>query len=122
VTALARELNCRDGNEVWDHLFESRLAAPDWQGFFTDVAHYCACIRAASDPARMEEDGTLARETQMRAILAEVRGAVPGPIVAVVGAFMPQPCSMLPMPDRWPVVRRRGAPISSAMACGNSMR
>lgn len=87
VIALARELGCRDGNEVWDHLFETRLAADDWQGFFADVARYCACIRAATDPVRMEHDGTLAREAQMRAILAEVRASLSGPIVAVVGGF-----------------------------------
>ncbi|WP_068081444.1 DUF5682 family protein [Novosphingobium rosa] len=87
VTALARELGCRDGNEVWDHLFESRLATPDWQSFFTDVAQYCACIRAASDPARMETDGTLEREAQMRAILTKIRTATQGPIIAVVGGF-----------------------------------
>lgn len=87
VTALARELGCRDGNEVWDQLFETRIASDDWQGFFADVARYCACIRAATDPARMEQDGTLAREAQMRAILAEMRATVSGPIVAVVGGF-----------------------------------
>ena len=48
VTALARELSCRDGNEVWDHLFESRIAEPDWATFFADVGQYCACIRGAS--------------------------------------------------------------------------
>ncbi len=87
VTALARELGCRDGNEVWDQLFETRIAVDDWQGFFADVARYCACIRAATDPAEMERDGTLAREAQMRAIMAETRAAVSGPIVAVVGGF-----------------------------------
>ncbi len=87
VTALARELGCRDGNEVWDQLFEARIADEDWQGFFGDVARYCACIRAATEPVQMEQDGTLAREAQMRAILAEMRAIVSGPIVAVVGGF-----------------------------------
>lgn len=87
VTALARTLGCRDGNEVWDQLFETRIADADWRRFFGDVARYCACMRAATDPAEMERDGTLAREAQMRAILAETRAAVSGPIVAVVGGF-----------------------------------
>lgn len=87
VTALARELGCRDGNEVWDQLFEARIGDDDWQRFFADVARYCGCIRAATDPARMEQDGTLPREAQMRAILAEMRATVSGPIVAVVGGF-----------------------------------
>ncbi|MEN3747957.1 DUF5682 family protein [Sphingomonas sp. HF-S3] len=87
VTALARELGCRDGNEVWDHLFETRIAQPDWQDFFGDVARYCACIRGATNARQMESDGTLAREAQMRAVLAEVRAMLTGPIVAVVGGF-----------------------------------
>lgn len=87
VSALARELGCRDGNEVWDQLFETRLADADWQGFFADVAQYCACIRGATDPADMAHDGTLAREEQMRRIITAVRGEVQGPIIAVVGGF-----------------------------------
>ena len=107
VTALARELGCRDGNEVWDHLFEARLAGEDWQGFFADVARYCACIRAASDPAEIEADGTLARETQMRAIIAATRAEVAGPIVAVVGGFHAE---VLFAPERAkPLAARAGA-------------
>lgn len=87
VTALARNLGCRDGNEVWDQLFETRLVEADWQDFFADVGQYCACIRAASDPAEWERDGTLAREAQMRAIIAEARAEFEGPIIAIVGGF-----------------------------------
>jgi hypothetical protein len=87
VTALARELGCRDGNEVWDQLFETQIADDDWRRFFTDVARYCACIRAATSDEEMAHDGTLAREAQMRAILREVRAVTDGPIVAVVGGF-----------------------------------
>jgi hypothetical protein len=87
VTALAREMSCRDGNEVWDQLFESRIAEPDWRGFFGEVGRYCACIRAAAPAGSIEADGTLEREAQMRAIIAEVRKTVEGPIVAVVGGF-----------------------------------
>ncbi len=87
VTALARELGCRDGNEVWDQLFETRLADPDWRAFFLDVAHYCACIRGATDPADMAHDGTLEREAQMRSIISAARAEVSGPIIAVVGGF-----------------------------------
>ncbi|MGH6650432.1 MAG: DUF5682 family protein [Sphingopyxis sp.] len=87
VTALARELGARDGNEVWDQLFETRLAEEDWRRYFTDVARYCACIRAATSDEDIAGDGTLAREAQMRAIVDEVRAATDGPIVAVVGGF-----------------------------------
>lgn len=87
VTALARDLGCRDGNEVWDQLFESRIAEPDWQRFFADVGQYCACIRGAVSADTMERDGTLAREAQMRALIARHRAEVAGPIVVLVGGF-----------------------------------
>lgn len=87
VRALAAELGCRDGNEVWDHLFETRIAEADWRRFFTDVGQYCACLRAATGEASMARDGTLAREAQMRALIAETRAMAEGPIVAVVGGF-----------------------------------
>lgn len=87
VTALAQQMSCRDGNEVWDQLFESRIAEPDWQSFFGDVGRYCSCIRAAAPASSIEADGTLEREAQMRAIIAEVREAVTGPVVVVVGGF-----------------------------------
>lgn len=87
VMGLARELGCRDGNEVWDQLFETRIAEDDWQRFFADVGQYCACIRAATAPSVMQADGTLEREQQMRALVAHARAQVDGPIVAVVGGF-----------------------------------
>ncbi len=87
VTALARELGCRDGNEVWDQLFESRIAEPDWARFFADVGQYCACIRGAVSSDAMTRDGTLAREAQMRALIARHRAAIEGPIVVLVGGF-----------------------------------
>lgn len=87
VTALSQEMGCRDGNEAWDQLFESQIAHGDWRGFFREVGHYCACIRAATSSGMIESDGTLAREAQMRAIIAEVRGDVAGPIMALIGGF-----------------------------------
>lgn len=92
VKSLAREMACRDGNEVWDQLFEIRIADTagpdaDWRGFFADVGQYCACIRAATAPSVMAADGTLEREGQMRALLARARKEVDGPIVAIVGGF-----------------------------------
>lgn len=87
VTALARELGCRDGNEVWDQLFESRIGETDWTKFFADVGQYCACIRGASQKEDMERDGTLSREAQMRALIAAYREEIEGPIVIIVGGF-----------------------------------
>lgn len=87
VRALCVTLGCRDGNEVWDHLFETRLHQHDWRRFFGDVSIYCEHIRASTDPGSMERDGTLAREKQMRALIAEVCRGAKGPVVAVVGGF-----------------------------------
>ncbi|MEZ5709925.1 MAG: DUF5682 family protein [Blastomonas sp.] len=87
VRALAREMGCRDGNEVWDQLFETRLGDGDWRRFFSDVGQYCACIRAATSEASMQVDGTLEREAQMRALVAKTHASARAPIVAVVGGF-----------------------------------
>ena len=87
VQALCQRLGCRDGNEVWDHLFETQLHHRDWRRFFQDVAVYCGHIRASTDEALMKADGTLAREAQMSALIASVRASISGPIVAVVGGF-----------------------------------
>jgi hypothetical protein len=116
VTALARELGCRDGNEVWDQLFETRLADADWRGFFADVARYCSCIRAATEEAQMEHDGTLAREAQMRAILGEARVAVEGPIVAVVGGFHAE--ALLETSSGKPIAAKTGASRSYLIRYG----
>ncbi|MCJ2184696.1 DUF5682 family protein [Novosphingobium sp. 1949] len=111
VRALARALGCRDGNEVWDHLFESRIAHPDWRAFFADTARYCAHIRAASDPASGEDDGTFAREAQMRALLAQTRAEIDGPILAVVGGFHAP--ALLAPPARADPPARTGAKTAS---------
>jgi Family of unknown function (DUF5682) len=87
VRALCQTFGCRDGNEVWDHLFETRLHETDWRRFFGDVGIYCEHIRGATTQAAMKADGTLARETQMRAIMAETIARVSGPVVVIVGGF-----------------------------------
>ena len=62
VKALCRRLGCRDQNELWDHLFESRAGGSDWRGFFTEVGTYCASARAAFSAEALRRDGNLARE------------------------------------------------------------
>ncbi len=86
VNALAHATGCRDGYELWDHLFETRLGSEDWRGFLGDVGVYCAGIRAATLKERISEQGDDARETQMVACLhaALEKG---GGVVAVVGGF-----------------------------------
>ena len=87
VRALAERLGCRDGNEVWDHLFEARIGRGDWRAFFTDVGRYCGHMRECTPAATMAADGTLAREAQMIAHLAAARREVAGPVLAVIGGF-----------------------------------
>jgi hypothetical protein len=87
VRALANAFGCRDGNEVWDHLFETRLQETDWRTFFSDVGTYCAHMRESTTIATMKADGTLAREVQMRALMSATLEAVDGPVVVIVGGF-----------------------------------
>ena len=87
VRALADRLGCRDGNEAWDHLFETRIGSGDWRRFFADVGQYCAHIRESTARDTMEADGTIAREVRMIAHLAAARRDVRGPVIAVVGGF-----------------------------------
>ncbi len=88
VAALAKRTGCRDGYELWDHMFETRLGQDDWRGFFADVGVYCAGIRAATAPERIETGGDAARERQMAACVAKAL-AIPrdSPVIAVIGGF-----------------------------------
>jgi hypothetical protein len=87
VRALSDRLGCRDGNEVWDQLFEARIGEADWRRFFGDVGRYCSHMRESTAAAAIEADGTLARETRMVEHLAQARRETIGPILAVVGGF-----------------------------------
>ena len=106
IEALCREYRCRDGFELWDQLFESRLGQEDWRGFFTSVGAYCAGLRAATPPGRIEADGDAAREAHMSAEI--VRPLASGPVVAVVGGFHApalaqlEPARPTPPPEKRP--------------------
>lgn len=84
VAETCRRLGLRDGLELWDTLFETRLGQADWQGFFTDAYAYCAALRASTPAAVLEADDTLPREAQMRAHLARHAGKR---AVVVTGGF-----------------------------------
>lgn len=86
VEALRRHYGCRDGYELWDHLFESQLGCDDWRRFFSEVGSYCAGLRAATPEERIVEEGDAARERHMLQHLQASRKES-GPIVAVVGGF-----------------------------------
>ena len=91
---LARRAGCRDHNDLWDHLFETRLA-PSASGpqnggqFIRDVTAWCYFARLDATPEELKADGTLEREAAMaanvRAELANRNGA--GPVLVVTGGF-----------------------------------
>ncbi|MFD7022452.1 DUF5682 family protein [Promicromonospora sukumoe] len=93
VATLARRLGCRDHDEVWDHLFESRRSAElaDWRAVFDDVFAWAALARLDYEESVLAADGSLDREARMSARIAEgveaVEGAAGGPVLVVTGAF-----------------------------------
>ena len=91
LARLARRAGCRDHNDLWDHLFETRLESPDWAAFIHSVAAWCWCARSEYSAEALEADGTLARERAMtaaiRSELAQRGPAGSGPVVVVTGGF-----------------------------------
>lgn len=85
---LVARVGARDFNETWDRLFEARAAEGDWRAFFADVGAHCALGRLTTMDSEMAADGTLARESFMRASLAQAVADAQGATVAVVtGGF-----------------------------------
>jgi hypothetical protein len=87
IQALCRRTGARDGNELWDRLFESRLTDPDWQRFFDALAAHCAHMRDTATPDELTADGTLAREAHMIARLHAAWAEESGPIAVITGGF-----------------------------------
>lgn len=88
---LARRAGCRDHNDLWDHLFETRLAqagAPNSvERFIRDVAGWCYFARADATPEMLRAESTHAREEAMaRAINLELSRGTQR-IVVVTGGF-----------------------------------
>ncbi|NOR63796.1 MAG: hypothetical protein GQ535_15065 [Rhodobacteraceae bacterium] len=86
VSALAKKTGCRDGFELWDHLFETRLGTANWQDFLLDVGVYCAGLRASTPGSVLQESGDLAREGFMARQIASVEKGQK-PVLVVVGGF-----------------------------------
>ena len=86
ISALCRHTGCRDGFELWDHLFETRIGDADWRRLLADVGVYCAGIRASTPNEIIERGGDLAREAHMGACLLDALSSG-GPVVVVVGGF-----------------------------------
>ncbi|WP_368188246.1 DUF5682 family protein [Aestuariibius sp. HNIBRBA575] len=89
VRALCDRLGCRDGYELWDHLFETRLGEADWRKFLGDVGAYCAALRAATPEDEIASGDDPAREAHMAACLRDAltEGVADGPVVCVIGGF-----------------------------------
>jgi len=85
VRGLCARTGCRDGYELWDHLFEARLGQPDWRSLLRDVGIYCTGMRAATAPERITARGDDRRETAMAGHIAHA--LTTGSVVAVVGGF-----------------------------------
>ncbi|HOZ33053.1 MAG TPA: DUF5682 family protein, partial [Tabrizicola sp.] len=84
INALCRATGCRDGHDLWDHLFETRLGTGDWRSFFRDVGAYCLGLRTASPPDAL----TLRREARMAGHVRAALGEGPSPrVVVVVGGY-----------------------------------
>ncbi|SMR82057.1 hypothetical protein SAMN04488030_2396 [Aliiroseovarius halocynthiae] len=89
VRALSARLGCRDGYELWDHLFETRLGENDWRGFLGDVGAYCAALRAATPEDEIAQGDDPQREAHMAACLRDAlaEGTANGPVICVIGGF-----------------------------------
>src|SRR5262245_19670025 len=92
LQALARRAGCRDHNDLWDHLFETRVKGDGVdhaavETFIQDVAAWCHFARVDASAAELEADGTMARESAMAAAVQEeiVRGTEQ--IIVVTGGF-----------------------------------
>ena len=89
---LAHKTGCRDQDDLWDHLFEARAHAMSTELFMREVAAYCFMARLDATPEGLKADGTLARETNMAAVIAEELAAAKsapnrGPVLVVTGGF-----------------------------------
>lgn len=90
LSALARQLGCRDHEELWEHLFEVAADSRSLQAHVADMAAYCQLARVECSDDELNADGTLQREAEMawhiQQALAE-REAGAGPLLAVLGGF-----------------------------------
>ncbi len=62
---LAQQAGFNNWDEAWDSLFEFGEYGADPRRFREELTTFCAAARLSADPARLEADGTLARERFM---------------------------------------------------------
>nr|WP_260173637.1 DUF5682 family protein [Nocardioides albus] len=89
VAAMAARLGCRDHDELWDHLFETRPSGEllHWRNLFEDVFAWAALSRLDYEDQVLAAEGSLDREARMAARAAEHAAHGDGPVVVVTGAF-----------------------------------
>lgn len=93
LQSLARRAGCRDHNDLWDHLFETRLGQASrideagCEQFIRDVAGWCYFARADATPEELKTDGTLTREAAMAAAIREELSKGTRSIIVVTGGF-----------------------------------
>lgn len=89
VRALCDRLGCRDGYELWDHLFETRIGEEDWRGFLKDVGVYCTALRSATSEKVIARGEDPQREAHMAAYLRDALAdeTANGPVICVIGGF-----------------------------------
>ncbi|SMX27347.1 hypothetical protein TRP8649_01451 [Pelagimonas phthalicica] len=89
VRALCERLGCRDGFELWDHLFETRIGDGDWRRFLGDVGTYCAALRASTPEDQIQQGDDPKREAHMAACIRDAlaQGTSEGPVICVIGGF-----------------------------------
>lgn len=87
---LCRRTGSRDFDELWDRLFEAGGFDRPAEQFWSDIATYCAMVRAHSHPADGSKDGTLEREAYMAHRIQEyfADGAPSDrPVLVLTGGF-----------------------------------
>lgn len=90
LSALARQLGCRDHEELWEHLFEVPAPSRTLAQHVADLSAYCLLARSDCTDDELSRDGTLAREAEMAFHIREALAARregDGPVVAVLGGF-----------------------------------
>lgn len=93
LQSLARRAGCRDHNDLWDHIFETRLgkasalSESSCARFIRDVAGWCHFARAEVTAEELEADGTVAREAAMAGAIGEELSKGTRSIVVVTGGF-----------------------------------
>lgn len=123
LQALARRTGCRDHNDLWDHLFESRMmdsVGPSLEGplqFLRDVAAWCEFARRDASVESLRADGTLAREAVMAAAIRRELSRGAQSIVVVTGGFHTVALPALVNAARAPALPKSGPAPPESVAC-----